>query len=103
MDKELKEKILKVMQQRNYSLIATTNENIMHFSTPIEERPVIHCDVYVSKFNSVDFEFKYITKNTFMLTSDKIGCLFNNEIFEKFESMFYSKAVVLHQHEYGRV
>lgn len=103
MEKELKEKILKVMQERNYRLIATTNEDLLHFSTPIEERPVIHCDVYVSKFNSIDFEFKYITKNTFVLTSNKIGCFFNNETFGKFENMFYSKAVVLHQHEYGRV
>lgn len=101
MDGELKEKILKVMKERNYYLIATTNENTLHFSTPIGERPVIHCDVYVSKFDSVDFEFKYITKNTFMLTSNRIGCFFDNNIFGKFENMFYSMAFILHRDEYG--
>lgn len=101
MNRELKEKIVRIMQERNYCLIATTNETILHFSTTKEEQLVIHCDVYVSKFDSIDFEFKCITKNAFMLTSNKIGCFFDNNRFEKIENIFYSKAFILHSGEYG--
>lgn len=96
----MKQEIQEKMKIRRYRLVATSNENeILHFATPIGEKPSFSCDVYINKDKSVEFSFKYITKKCSILTTGRIGSFFDDKHFNKFEADFHFLALVLYKAE----
>ena len=94
------ESIKEIMTKRNYHLYATSGDNkILHYGTPVEEKPHICCDVFIN--NYVEFKFRYITKKCIMLTTDNIGSFFDDNHFNKFEVDFWNLATALYNFEYN--
>lgn len=93
-------KIKDKMHERNYWLYATSgDEKILYYGTPIEEKPHIACEIYVKDKDAVEFKFRYLTKNSTILTTGDISCFFNDEHFNKFESNFLVLARELYNFE----
>ena len=94
----MKDKLEQVMKERDYWLHSIENETIFHFCTPIGEEPSFVCDVKYSQ-ESVEFRFRYLTKKCFQLSSDWLGCFFDDKHFKKFETNFWGLASTLYNYE----
>lgn len=89
------------MHERNYWPYATNgDETILYYGTPIEEKPHFACEVYIKGKENVEFKFRYLTKNTTILTTENIGSFFNDEHFNKFECNFWNLATALYNFEH---
>lgn len=99
--KELIENINITMNERNYILHSTNGDNsVLHYMTPIGEKPNICCDVLINKNNYVEFKFRYLTKRCVVLSTENIGCFFDNNHFNKFEVDFWNLATTLYNFEH---
>lgn len=99
--KELIENINIRMNERKYILHSTNGDkSVLHYSTPIGEKPNICCDVFIKENHDIEFKFRYLTKRCVMLTTDKIGCFFDDNHFNKFEVDFWNLATTLYNFEY---
>lgn len=99
--KELIANINITMNERNYILHSTSGDNsVLHYITPIREKPNICCDVFIKENNYVEFKFRYLTKRCVILTTDNIGCFFDFNHFHKFEVDFWNVAKILYDFEY---
>ena len=98
--KELIENINITMNERNYILHSTNGDNsVLHYITPIGEKPNICCDVFIKENNYVEFKFRYLTKRCVILATENIGCFFDDNHFNKFEVDFWNLATVLYNYE----
>lgn len=97
---DLIENINKKMNERNYLWHSITGNNkVLHYITPLGEKPNIACDVFIKENNNVEFKFKFLTKKGVILTTDNIGCFFDDKHFHKFEIDFWVLAKALYNFE----
>ena len=83
---DLIKKIKSKMEERNYTLVATSGENkVLHYSTPFGETPNFNCEIHIKAENDVQFKFKYVTEKCLILSTDLISGFFDDERFKRFE------------------
>lgn len=93
-------KIEQKMKERNYWLHSTNGNNtVLHYITPVEEKPNFCCEVYIKNEANVEFRFRYLTKKCTSLQTDFIGSFFDDGHFNKFEVDFWNLATVLYNYE----
>ena len=95
----MKNRILETMEERNYTLSATSGEDTFHFHTPLGENPMLICDVFIRDEERIEFRFRYVTEKCFELSSGWISPFFDNEQFNRFENWFWNLAIVLYNYE----
>lgn len=92
---KLEKQILSKMEERGYVCLSqtTTNERIIYTFHIAQSKTDFIVDVIVED-DKVYFQFKTLIAKIFQISSDKIGCFFDDEHFNKIEEKFSPVAFI---------